>query len=315
MKRFCFAAFKRDDLVQMVRHELNEDLDEIAGNDKLRTVVFNLIEWAEKSDRLGELINGAVAENPTNAELQMLATAFGERQTPPAFDVVAPKDKLAPDVGDSKIQPTPDLVAPKNAPAPDASPTLQEPKHRHQWLRWGMLAAGVIIIVTVGIVFSQGVFDPIIPSTTSSNASTAATTGRPVTPTPVAAPAFPVTPTVEPPSVVKLPQVVAIAPSATATDRPTATPPTAATTASPVPTLTATSSPAPSPTIEITSALTLPVPMDSDLVSEVGRGNEATCGAFLPAADQAASTAFKVEYQLQGSNDFCSYTNQRAARL
>lgn len=66
-------SFDRDSLRMMVRLQLDEDLDAVAGDDDLTTVVFDLITWAERTNRLGDLVNGALAANPANSDLQQLA--------------------------------------------------------------------------------------------------------------------------------------------------------------------------------------------------------------------------------------------------
>lgn len=66
-------SFDRDSLRMMVRLQLDEDLDAVAGDDDLTTVVFDLITWAERTNRIRDLVNGALASNPANPELQQLA--------------------------------------------------------------------------------------------------------------------------------------------------------------------------------------------------------------------------------------------------
>ena len=71
------AAYpRRDDLRMMVRVELGENLDAIAGGDTLRAVAFGLIEWAIQSGRTVELVAGARRGNPGNPALQAFAAAL-----------------------------------------------------------------------------------------------------------------------------------------------------------------------------------------------------------------------------------------------
>lgn len=63
----------RDELRMMVRVELNENLDAIADGDNLRVLVFNLLSWAEQTDQVDELVQGARNHNPGNAALAQLA--------------------------------------------------------------------------------------------------------------------------------------------------------------------------------------------------------------------------------------------------
>lgn len=72
------AAYpRRDDLRMMVRVELGENLDAIAGGDTLRAVAFSLIEWAQRTGRTAELIAGARRGNPGNPALQAVAASLG----------------------------------------------------------------------------------------------------------------------------------------------------------------------------------------------------------------------------------------------
>ena len=73
-------AFDRDGLRMMLRLQLNENLDAVAGDDPLATVVFDLLTWAERTDRLGDLVQGALAANPDNPALQQAAADFATWQ-------------------------------------------------------------------------------------------------------------------------------------------------------------------------------------------------------------------------------------------
>ena len=50
-----------DELAMIVRLELNENLDAIAGGENLRVMVFKLVTWAESGGRIPNLIQGAQA--------------------------------------------------------------------------------------------------------------------------------------------------------------------------------------------------------------------------------------------------------------
>jgi len=67
---------RRDDLRIMMRVELDENLDAIAGGDTLRAVAFSLIEWAQRTGRIEELIAGARRRNPGNPALQAASAAL-----------------------------------------------------------------------------------------------------------------------------------------------------------------------------------------------------------------------------------------------
>ncbi|MBK8046513.1 MAG: hypothetical protein IPK16_04885 [Anaerolineales bacterium] len=63
------AAFSMQTLREMVAVYLDEDLEAIAGGGNLKAVAFNLIEWAQRTDRTHELIDAAVQANPHNYAL------------------------------------------------------------------------------------------------------------------------------------------------------------------------------------------------------------------------------------------------------
>ena len=64
-------------LREIVREELSENLDAIAGGETLRAVTFSLITWAESTGRTLELIEGAYRHNDANPALREVAAALG----------------------------------------------------------------------------------------------------------------------------------------------------------------------------------------------------------------------------------------------
>lgn len=62
----------KETLAMMVRIQLNEHLEVIAGGENLRVVVFNLVSWAEKVGKVDELVQGAYKDTPGNSALQQL---------------------------------------------------------------------------------------------------------------------------------------------------------------------------------------------------------------------------------------------------
>jgi len=62
-------------LEQMIRFQLDENLDTIADGTDHSERVFNLIRWAETKGKLDELINGAIKANPSNPLLNASADA------------------------------------------------------------------------------------------------------------------------------------------------------------------------------------------------------------------------------------------------
>jgi predicted ATPase len=60
----------------MVRTQLNENLESIAGGTNLSEVVFDLIQWAEARGRIEALVIGACKDNPGSPELHTFADTF-----------------------------------------------------------------------------------------------------------------------------------------------------------------------------------------------------------------------------------------------
>jgi hypothetical protein len=88
------SAFSRSDLEQLIRHELNEGLDAIAGSGPLSEVVFELILWADQRGRTEELIRAVQRARPVNPEIQSAAAvllASLEVSTPHAGPVATPQ--------------------------------------------------------------------------------------------------------------------------------------------------------------------------------------------------------------------------------
>jgi hypothetical protein len=65
------AAFDEAGLRQMVRVRLDEDLPQVAGGQNLTEIVSNLVTWAERQNRVQDLINAALTENPHNTTLEV----------------------------------------------------------------------------------------------------------------------------------------------------------------------------------------------------------------------------------------------------
>ena len=78
------AAFDTAELAQMVQFQLGEILEQIAGGTDLTEIVFNLVQWADRNGRVLDLIDGALAANPDNPQLQELQIeASGWHLAPP----------------------------------------------------------------------------------------------------------------------------------------------------------------------------------------------------------------------------------------
>ncbi|MFO7633731.1 MAG: SUMF1/EgtB/PvdO family nonheme iron enzyme [Caldilinea sp.] len=71
------SAFpSRDELRMMVKLELDVNLEEVAGGDRLRIVTFNLVTWAQRTGRIDDLVSGALAQNSGNPPLQQFVRTW-----------------------------------------------------------------------------------------------------------------------------------------------------------------------------------------------------------------------------------------------
>jgi formylglycine-generating enzyme required for sulfatase activity len=113
-------SYTESTLAQLVRFQLNERLDTIAGGENFADRVYHLIDWAERTGRLPLLIAKAQAGNPGNQGLrQVTLEILSEVVEPPAVVVQTPSP--APN------QPTANrTVQPKPAHAPPSSPIAFE---------------------------------------------------------------------------------------------------------------------------------------------------------------------------------------------
>jgi formylglycine-generating enzyme required for sulfatase activity len=98
------AAFDEAGLRQMVRVGLGEDLPQVAGGQNLTEIVSNLVTWAERQNRVQDLINAALTENPHNTTLQALQQASQSwHVAPPAGGKEPYKGLDFFDVGDADL--------------------------------------------------------------------------------------------------------------------------------------------------------------------------------------------------------------------
>lgn len=75
VKQALLAAYTKASLRDTVRGRLNVELDKVAGGENDTAIFSNLVRWAERESRIPDLIDAAVADNPTNEELQKLKQA------------------------------------------------------------------------------------------------------------------------------------------------------------------------------------------------------------------------------------------------
>jgi hypothetical protein len=60
----------RTDLEMMVKYKLDQSLDEIAGGETTRYIIFNLIKWADSNGRIRDLLNATSEYRPHNSDLK-----------------------------------------------------------------------------------------------------------------------------------------------------------------------------------------------------------------------------------------------------
>jgi hypothetical protein len=77
-------AFDQAELAQLVRLELDQNLEAIAAGAALEEIAFNLIQWAERHARTGDLVRGAQRRRPHSRTLQALADELGNAAGEPA---------------------------------------------------------------------------------------------------------------------------------------------------------------------------------------------------------------------------------------
>src|SRR5690606_24263872 len=66
LQQALLNAFSLDELRMIVRIELGENLDAIAGTGSLAAITGELISWAERTDRLADLVQGAITAREGN---------------------------------------------------------------------------------------------------------------------------------------------------------------------------------------------------------------------------------------------------------
>lgn len=70
------AAFDQEALTQMVRLEMGVNISSVAGGSNFSAVAFNLIDWAQRTGRLGELITAAARSNGANPEIKAFVASL-----------------------------------------------------------------------------------------------------------------------------------------------------------------------------------------------------------------------------------------------
>lgn len=76
LQNAILAAFNRDELRLLLRYRLNVDFEAIVPDGNLAVQVHDLLLWANRHNRVDDLVFALLAERPNNAELQATAAAF-----------------------------------------------------------------------------------------------------------------------------------------------------------------------------------------------------------------------------------------------
>ncbi len=90
-KALCSAFPRKDDLKMMLRYQFNRNLEEVAGDKKLNTIVQELVDDFENKNKLAKLLNKALKENPGNPELKAIKEKF--EITTSLFNLLLPLEK------------------------------------------------------------------------------------------------------------------------------------------------------------------------------------------------------------------------------
>lgn len=86
LEHALYGSFNRDELRMLVRIALGQDLDAVSKDGDLSLQVFDVITWAEKRNKVQDLIAAACDLRPDNLQFQQLQNGSGEWQQP--FDDV-----------------------------------------------------------------------------------------------------------------------------------------------------------------------------------------------------------------------------------
>jgi len=77
LQRALLESFSENGLRILTRIELEIAYDAIVGHGDLTFQIFSLISWAERNDRIVDLIRGARSQNPGNQRLREFAESMG----------------------------------------------------------------------------------------------------------------------------------------------------------------------------------------------------------------------------------------------
>jgi hypothetical protein len=98
------GAFTKSSLKQMLRFEMEEDLDHIAGGGSLSEIVSALLDWSERHGRTNDLVEAAHRDNPGNQALTSVWQEITQGVQPSTNVPQPPKpqlDKPQPNVAQS----------------------------------------------------------------------------------------------------------------------------------------------------------------------------------------------------------------------
>jgi hypothetical protein len=82
------AAYPYRRLSELLRYQLNRNIEDVAFGDDYRAVMFQVLTTAEAEGWIGDLIAEAVASNPDNAQLARVARELDVGRSEPPYQAV-----------------------------------------------------------------------------------------------------------------------------------------------------------------------------------------------------------------------------------
>jgi hypothetical protein len=70
------SAFDQESLTKMVRLEMDVNINSVAGGSNLSAIAYNLIDWAQRTGRLGELIAASDRSSGDNPDIQAFVASL-----------------------------------------------------------------------------------------------------------------------------------------------------------------------------------------------------------------------------------------------
>ena len=133
------SAFDETGLRQLVRQEMDADLYSVAGGKNKTEIVLNLIDWADRQNRVAELMQGAVRQNPGNLQLRAASAA-------------AETWNVAPPIGAATDRAHAPDAAVENGGKMPSQPMPKAPTTRRSGRWLAVLATAIVVPVLAGVI-------------------------------------------------------------------------------------------------------------------------------------------------------------------